>query len=168
MTEQERRRLIEEAESWLGTPYWYGASLKSIGVDCSHLVVAVLQEVGYLRGVVIPSLPPDWHLHARRELLLEGLRQHCDEVREPWQVGDILVYRKHGAMANHCGLYVGDGRFVHAASGGPVRYEKVSRFPSRHRFVAAFRVRGADKEPAGGALQEAGDVVLYGRREVVV
>ena len=131
-----------EALSYVGTPFRHAGALKHIGVDCIHLVDAVLRAVGLLgESAVMPSYPPDWHLHARRELLIEGLRQHCDEVSEPWQVGDVLVYR-YGRTASHCGIYVGDGRIVHAATKDQVRCDPIDSASLKRRFVAAFRVRG--------------------------
>jgi NlpC/P60 family putative phage cell wall peptidase len=130
-----------EALSWQGTPFRHMCGLKHIGVDCIHLVEAVLRAVGLLGAdAIVPSYSPDWHLHQRRELLLEGLRQHCDEVEPPYQVGDILVWR-YGRTASHCGLYVGDGRLVHAATKDQVRCDPIDSASLVRRFVAAYRVR---------------------------
>ena len=130
-----------EARSWIGTQFAHSAALKGIGVDCIHLVEAVLRAVGLLGdSAIVPSYSPDWHLHSRRELLLEGLREHCDEVQEPWQVGDIFVWR-YGRAASHCGLYIGDGKIVHAATKDQVRCDPIDSASLAPRFVAAYRVR---------------------------
>jgi len=131
-----------EALAWVGTRFSHAASLRGIGVDCIHLVAAVLRAVGLL-GVdaIVPCYPPDWHIHQRRELLIEGLREHCDEVQEPWQVGDVLVYR-YGRTASHCALYIGDGKIVHAATKDQVRCDPIDSASLVRRFVAAYRVRG--------------------------
>ena len=129
-----------EALTWVGTRFHHGASLKGIGVDCIHLVEAVLRAVGLVPDGLLPKYSPDWHLHARRELLIEGLREHCDEVDEPWQVGDIFVWR-YGRAASHCGLYVGDGRIVHAATKDQVRCDPIDSASLARRFVGAYRVR---------------------------
>jgi len=130
-----------EALSWAGTPFRHAGALKHVGVDCIHLVEAVLRAVGLL-GVdaIVPRYSPDWHLHQRRELLLDGLRQHCDEVEAPYQVGDILVWR-YGRAASHCGVYIGDGRIVHAATKDQVRCEPADSASLKRRFVGAYRVR---------------------------
>ena len=130
-----------EAESWVKTPFRHAAALKGVGVDCIHLVEAVLCAVGLVKSQgLLPSYSPDWHLHLRRELLIEGLRQHCDEVGESYEVGDILVYR-YGRTASHCGLYVGDGQIIHAATKDQVRCDRTDALSLAGRFVGAFRVR---------------------------
>ena len=130
-----------EALTWVGTTFRHGASLKGIGVDCIHLVGAVLRAVGLLNdSALIPSYPPDWFVHRDQERLLDGLREHCDEVQEPWQVGDILVYR-FGRAASHCGLYVGEGQIIHAATRDQVRCDPVDSAALHPRFVGGYRVR---------------------------
>jgi len=134
------RAIRAEALSWCGTKFRHGAALKGIGVDCIHLVEAVFRAVGLVPEGLLPTYPPDWHLHQREELLLEGLREHCDEVEAPFAVGDILVYR-YGRAASHCGIYVGDGQIIHAATRDQVRCDPVDSLSLRERFVAAYRVR---------------------------
>jgi len=135
------RAIRAEALTWTGTPFRHAASLKGVGVDCIHLVEAVLCAVGLVKSQgLLPSYSPDWHLHLRRELLIEGLRQHCDEVEGPYQVGDILVYR-YGRTASHCGLYIGDGQIIHAATKDMVRCDRMDGISLANRFVTAFRVR---------------------------
>ncbi|MDO6044547.1 hypothetical protein Q4P48_08410 [Neisseria gonorrhoeae] len=43
-----RARIVEEARSWLGTPYHHHAMVKGAGVDCAMLLVAVYGAVGLL------------------------------------------------------------------------------------------------------------------------
>jgi NlpC/P60 family putative phage cell wall peptidase len=126
--------------SWVGTRFAHGASLKGVGVDCIHLVESVFRAVGLVPEGLLPSYPPDWYVHQRRELLIEGLRGHCDEAQEPWEVGDIFVYR-YGRAASHCGIYVGDDQVIHAATRDKVRCDQIDSRPLAARFVAAFRVR---------------------------
>jgi len=130
-----------EALSWIGTKFHHGAALRGIGVDCIHLVAAVLRAVGLLSdSALIPSYPPDWMRHRDEERLLDGLRPYCDQVQESWQIGDILVYH-YGRAASHCGLYVGDGQIIHAAARDQVRCDPVDSTMLQPHFVGAYRVR---------------------------
>lgn len=134
------RAIETEARTWIGTPFRHAASLKGVGVDCIHLVEAIFRTVGLVPDGLLPAYPPDWCIHQRKELLLDGLREHCDEVEDPWRVGDILVYR-YARAAAHCGIYVGNGRIIHAAQRDKVRCDRTNTIPLARRFVAAFRVR---------------------------
>lgn len=128
-----------EALSWQATPFRHGAAIRGIGVDCIHLVHAVLSAVGLIDAEV-PFYPPDWHLHHDRERLIEGLEAAgFVRVELPYEVGDVFVYR-YGRAASHCGLYVGDGRIVHAATRDQVRCDLIASSSLTRRFVAAYRV----------------------------
>jgi NlpC/P60 family putative phage cell wall peptidase len=130
-----------EAMSFLGTPFRHGASLRGSGIDCIHLVCAVLRATGMLAAdAVIPRYPPDWMIHRREERLVDGLRVYCDEVYAPFRVGDILTY-KFGHAASHCGIYVGNNQVVHAATRDRVRCDPVDIEPLKARYAGAYRVR---------------------------
>lgn len=69
-----RARIVEEARSWLGTPYHHHAMVKGAGVDCAMLLVAVYGAVGLLpEGFDPRPYPQDWHLHRDCERYL-GVR----------------------------------------------------------------------------------------------
>lgn len=132
--------IVAEAQSWVGTPFRHGAALKGVGVDCIHLVQAVFRAVG-LTEAEVPAYPPDWHLNAGGgDLLRAGLLAHCDPVDAPYQVGDILVYN-FGRAPSHCGIYVGDGRVVHAVTLDQVQCDRVASPSLAKRFVGAYRIR---------------------------
>lgn len=86
----------------LGTPYRYGGSGPS-GFDCSGLV-----QYSYARaGLPLP----------RTTRALWNTADPVDSRR--MQPGDLLFFEISGKMS-HVGLYLGDGRFVHAPSSGRV------------------------------------------------
>lgn len=84
----------------IGSPYRYGGDNKS-GFDCSGLV-----HYSYLQiGKHVPRTTRDlW-------------RQSRPVSAVNLQVGDILFFKIDGKMS-HVGMYLGDGRFVHAPSTG--------------------------------------------------
>lgn len=49
--DKEQRKLIEEAFSWLGTPYTYAMQDKGVGTDCSGMVMSVYRDVA---GCLLP------------------------------------------------------------------------------------------------------------------
>lgn len=83
-----RAQIIEEARSWIGTPYGHLQRVKGVGVDCSQHVIAVADALGYL--------PPDFQLpvHAPRPhpRIFEMLADFLDEVPiQEAKPGDVLV-----------------------------------------------------------------------------
>ena len=99
------------AISLVGTPYRYGGNTPATGFDCSGLIGHVYRS----RAGVVPP---------RTVALLENWGQSVPAQQR--RTGDLVLFAQKG-MSNHAGIYVGEGRFVHAPStGGTVRLEPLS------------------------------------------
>lgn len=97
----ERQYVIRTAQSLIGTPYRYGGDSPSRGFDCSGLV----QYSHRVAGISVPRTSRQQHRSARRVALHD------------LQPGDLLFFRIQG-KTGHVGIYIGEGRFVHAPSSG--------------------------------------------------
>ena len=94
----------------VGTPYRWGGNTPESGFDCSGLIAHV-----YQKSARIPSP------RTVAELKSWGTPLSASDLRS----GDLVVFSK-GGEATHAGIYVGDGRFVHAPStGGRVRLDRL-------------------------------------------
>ena len=94
----------------VGTPYRYGGNTPASGFDCSGLIGYVYKA----RGGVVPP-------RSVGALVQWGSPVPADGVR----TGDLVIFVQ-GGSATHAGIYVGDGRFVHApSSGGEVRLDQL-------------------------------------------
>ena len=99
------------AISLIGTPYRYGGNTPASGFDCSGLIGYVYRE----RASV--SAP-------RTVAAMAGWGQPVPVASA--QTGDLVVFGP-GNSSTHAGIYVGDGRFVHAPStGGVVRLDHLN------------------------------------------
>ena len=99
------------AISLIGTPYRYGGNTPASGFDCSGLIGYVYRE----RASV--SAP-------RTVAAMSGWGQPVPVASA--QTGDLVVFGP-GDSSTHAGIYVGDGRFVHAPStGGVVRLDHLN------------------------------------------
>ena len=103
--------VLMRAISLVGTPYRYGGNTPEGGFDCSGLVTYVFRDMLDLR------LP-----RTSRELAaVQGPRIAPERLAS----GD-LVFFGSGGTVSHVGIYVGEGRFVHApSSGGTVRLDRL-------------------------------------------
>jgi len=118
--------LVISALSLLGVPYRYGGDDPANGLDCSGLV----------------------RLVARNTLGLELPRQSEQMSRAGRPVergallpGDLVFFDTLGRPNSHVGVYLGDGRFVHApAHRGQVRIDAMARPYWRGRFSGARRL----------------------------
>jgi cell wall-associated NlpC family hydrolase len=95
----------------VGTPYLWGGNTPESGFDCSGLIVHVFQtRVGFVPPRTVSRLQ-SWGIPISRDTLHSG---------------DIVLFAQRSEVT-HAGIYVGDGRFVHAPStGGEVRLDRLS------------------------------------------
>ena len=114
MTEHEQRRaVVAEALSWVGTPYHHAARVKGAGADCGLLLAAVYEAAGVLPRVDPGAYPHDWMLHRDEERYLELVQAHAREIEGPPQPGDTAVWR-FGRTYSHGALVLEWPQIVHA------------------------------------------------------
>jgi cell wall-associated NlpC family hydrolase len=119
------------AISFVGKPYVYGSSNPDVGFDCSGLVQYVLAQSGVRK---LPRTSAEMY-DASSPINPEDLT-----------VGDLLFFDSGGGIhINHVGIYVGEGRFIHApSSGGFVRLDRIDQDYWRKALVAGRRVLKLD------------------------
>ncbi len=115
----------------VGTPYRYGGNTPESGFDCSGLIGYVYRDAA---GIKLPR--------STRELLAMPVPS---VRREALQTGDLVFFATAGGgKVSHAGIYVGEGRFVHApSSGGTVRLESLSTAYWQRSYLNAKRVMAA-------------------------
>lgn len=118
--------VLMRAISLVGTPYRYGGNTPDGGFDCSGLVNYVYHDSVSL------SLP-------RTSQALAGY-QGPKIKPERLAAGDLVFFGSSGRVT-HVGIYVGEGRFVHAPStGGTVRLDHLDGSYWRDHYTGAKRV----------------------------
>tara|TARA_B100001079_G_scaffold59429_1_gene50275 strand:+ start:472 stop:1083 length:612 start_codon:yes stop_codon:yes gene_type:complete len=118
-----RAALHSVYDSWAGTPYRYGGESRH-GVDCSSFVQQTLDQVESF------ELPRTTVQQARI-----GLSVPKTELR----TGD-LVFFKTGRLSRHVGIYMGQGRFMHASSSAGVTISRLDNVYWRHHYWQSRRV----------------------------
>ena len=118
--------VLMRAISLVGTPYRYGGNTPEGGFDCSGLVNYVYRDMLDLR------LP-----RSSRELAaVQGPRISPERLAS----GDLVFFGSDGTVS-HVGIYVGEGRFVHApSSGGTVRLDRLDGSWWRDHYSGARRL----------------------------
>jgi cell wall-associated NlpC family hydrolase len=98
------RNVLQRALGLLGTPYRWGGSSPDSGFDCSGLVGYVFRNA---LGIELPRVS--------REMAKAG-EPVAD--RASLTAGDLVFFSRTGGEVDHVGIYVGEGRFVHAPRTG--------------------------------------------------
>jgi len=118
--------VLMRAISLVGTPYRYGGNTPAGGFDCSGLVNYVYRDMLDLQLPRTSSALAAW----------QGPRITPDRLSS----GDLVFFGSGGSVT-HVGIYVGDGRFVHAPStGGTVRLDRLDGPYWRAHYSGAKRV----------------------------
>jgi len=111
----------------VGVPYRYGGNNPQAGFDCSGLIAYVYSKSANIK------LP-----RTIQEMSSRGQGIY-DQPPAP---GDIVFFNTTGEKYSHAGIYVGQGRFVHApSSGGTVRLEYITAPYWAARYTEARRFK---------------------------
>jgi cell wall-associated NlpC family hydrolase len=112
----------------VGTPYRWGGNTPDSGFDCSGLIGYVYRDAA---GISLPR--------STREMI--GM-QAPNIGLEALQTGDLIFFATNGgSQVSHAGIYVGEGRFVHApATGGTVKLDSLSKAYWQRAYLSAKRV----------------------------
>ena len=118
------QRAADYAQNMIGKPYRYGGNSPT-GFDCSGLV-----QYSYSRA----GLPIPRTTKSQRE---SGAAVGSQSLR----AGDLIFFDQEGRKSSHVGIYIGDGRFVHAPSSGKqVRVDTLDTKYWKKHYVGARRI----------------------------
>ena len=116
--------VVRRALGYLGTRYRYGAS-GARGFDCSGFTSYIYRQ----HGINLP--------HNSAAQYRVGKPVSRSELRP----GDLVFFRTRGSRISHVGIYIGDGKFVHASSArGRVRVDTLTSGYYHQRYVGARRI----------------------------
>ena len=115
--------LVQNAMGWLGVPYRRGGKTADHGFDCSGFVRAVYEKTFGL------ALPPS-------ALLISKIGQPISF--EELKIGDLIFFNTLRRPFSHVGIYLGEGRFIHAPStGNQIKVDNLDQYYSKR--INGFR-----------------------------
>ncbi len=120
----EAQKIIDYAETFLGTPYVWGGTTPA-GFDCSGFVQYVYGKNGY---------------NLTRTTYTQWAKDGVDVAREDLEPGD-LIYFGYGDSPSHVGIYVGDGTMIHSPrTGDVIRYSSIESGYYDNCYLGARRI----------------------------
>ena len=123
ITKAQGAALVATAKTFIGVPYVFGGT-NPAGFDCSGLV----QYVFKMNGHTIPRLA-DEQYNLGRKAEIKNLSP-----------GDLVFFTTYTDGVSHCGIYVGNGKFLHASSSRGVTISNLSDDYWKERFVGAKKL----------------------------
>ena len=128
LTDEKFRKMITEAEKYLGYPYVWGGSSPSTSFDCSGFVSWVINHYGN-----------GWNVGRQT---VNGLMGKCDIIpKSEAKPGDLIFFQKtyNTSGASHVGIYVGNGMMIHC--GSPISYASIETSYWRQHYYCMGRIR---------------------------
>ena len=128
LTDETFRRLITEAEKYLGFPYVWGGSTPATSFDCSGFVCWVFSNSG---------------VYPLSRTTAQGIYNQCARISpQEAKPGDLIFFKGTYATSevSHIGIYVGDGMMIHC--GSPIQYTSVNTSYWQSHFFAYGRLGG--------------------------
>lgn len=128
LTDEKFRKMITEAEKYLGYPYVWGGSSPSTSFDCSGFVSWVINHCGN-----------GWNVGRQTA---NGLIGKCDIIpKSEAKPGDLIFFQKtyNTSGASHVGIYVGNGMMIHC--GNPISYASIETSYWRQHYYCMGRIR---------------------------
>jgi cell wall-associated NlpC family hydrolase len=125
-----RGEIVRSAKGFMGRPYRWGGPSAETGFDCSGLTMTAYR----LSGLALP----------RTAMAQYSIGESVSEQR--LQRADLVFFATESRhKPTHVGLYVGDGRFIHAPGhGGVVRINALADEYYQRRFLGARSYLSAD------------------------
>jgi len=99
-----REIIVEEAKSWVGTPYHAMGKVKGAGVDCGQILIEVFGNAGIVEKFDTGYYPIDFNMHSHEQSYFKFVEQYAHTIDKP-KNGDIVLY-KFGRLISHSGIIV--------------------------------------------------------------
>lgn len=119
--------LVEYSKQYIGTPYVWGGTDLTAGVDCSGFIYSVYNHFGITLN------------RTSRDMYTQGIPVSKSELVP----GDLLFFNTGGdSVISHVGMYVGEGKYIHSTNGAGngVVISSLSDNYSTSNYVGAKRI----------------------------
>ena len=131
------QEVVTYAKQFLGVPYVYGGASKS-GFDCSGFTMYVYKKFGI-------SMRHGAQSQSKIGTAVKADKKSANSLKKNLKPGDLVFFLDYETMdeIGHCGIYIGNGNFIHASSGSGYCVKINSLLPGEYyntRYYSARRV----------------------------
>lgn len=127
-------KIVAYAKKFLGVPYVYGGASPS-GFDCSGYTMYVFKNFGI-------SMPHGATSQSKLGKAVSVNTSSKSSILNNLKVGDLVFFLDYETMnkIGHCGIYIGDGDFIHASSGSGYCVKINSLLPGEYYNLSLIHI----------------------------
>lgn len=136
----EKDDLVATAKKYIGIKYAWGGTSPSTGFDCSGFTSYVFKQY----DVTLPRTTTDQYSNG------------TSVKKADLEKGDLVFFTTYKAGASHSGIYVGDGKFIHASSSKGIMISSINdpyywgpKYLGARRFMEEDKVAALATLPVG-------------------
>ncbi len=118
----DRKQLVDEAKTWILTPYVMRGKIKGVGCDCASLLYCILRDTGLMPAQEIGVFSTDWWAHTSDERYMLRMLRYASKVAEGTmrrslnpEPGNVILCKTAGShVYNHGAMITTWPRGIHA------------------------------------------------------
>ncbi|MDO5389133.1 MAG: NlpC/P60 family protein [Clostridia bacterium] len=122
--DEKRLEVVDFSKQYIGTPYVWGGTSLTAGVDCSGFVYSIYKNFGITLN-----------RSSRGMYSGNGISVSKSELKP----GDLLFFNTSGGGVSHVGMYIGNNQYIHAAT-VDVKISDLNDSYSQKTYVGAKRI----------------------------
>lgn len=107
-----RGQVVDEARSWVGTPYHKAAMVKGAGVDCATLLIAVYRKFDLMANEKTSEVAEDWWRHATENQYAVRMLRYANRIAQTICRGGPMQFEAGNAVL---ACVAGAGLYNHGA-----------------------------------------------------
>ena len=139
---QDRLKVLEEAWTWLYTPWRHESRVKGAGVDCGNLVSGVFAGAGLIELPPVLTYPHDFYLHSADELFVRELEKFCCRVEGDPLPADVVGFKIGMPTVGHIAIVIRWPVILHSVRPSKqVTLDDVITGPLQRAYVGVWRLK---------------------------
>lgn len=114
LEQSQRNAVVQEAMTWLATPYHHMGRVKGAGTDCGMFLLEVFERCNLIDHLEVDFYPHDWHMHQGEQKYLKIMEDYMKPVGYEIPLPGDVVGFQFGRCISHAALVIEWPMVIHS------------------------------------------------------